>query len=70
MPKRPQPFFRKDRQLWYVQIDGKQHKLGPDEEPSWQLYYELMAARAKPGPIIGQSQPALCARSLHGVPLS
>jgi len=59
MAKHPQPFFRTDRQLWYVQIDRKQHNLGPDEEAAWQRYYELMTSRTEAGPIIGQSQPVL-----------
>jgi hypothetical protein len=29
MPHYPKPFFRKSRQLWYVQIDGRIN-LGPD----------------------------------------
>jgi integrase len=59
MEKRPQPFFRKDRQLWYVQIDGKQYNLGAHEEVAWQRYHELMAARTKATPAIGPSQPVL-----------
>lgn len=59
MAKRPQPFFRKDRQLWYVQIDGKQYNLGPDEEAAWQRYHELMAARTRATPVIGPAQPVL-----------
>jgi len=42
MPHFPKPFFRKDRQLWYVQIDGKQHKLGPDRDEAFRRYHELM----------------------------
>lgn len=48
----PKPFLRPTRQLWYVQIDGKQHNLGPDEEAAWQRYHELMAARGKRQPVV------------------
>lgn len=38
----PKPFFRESRQLWYVQIDGKQHNLGPEREAAFDRYHELM----------------------------
>jgi hypothetical protein len=31
MKKRPRPFFRKPRGLWYIQIGSKQFNLGPDQ---------------------------------------
>src|SRR5437879_376737 len=46
-PRQREPFFRKDRQLWYVQIDGKQVNLGPDRDAAWKRYHELMAERGK-----------------------
>jgi hypothetical protein len=39
----PKPFFRKSRQLWYVQLDGKQFNLGPDRQDAFKRYHELMA---------------------------
>lgn len=48
MPHYPKPFRRKDRGLWYVQIDGKQYNLGRDREQAFAAYHELMA---KPKPI-------------------
>ena len=42
----PKPFFRKSRRLWYVQIDGRQHNLGPDKEKAFQAYHELMGQPA------------------------
>ena len=41
----PKPFFKKARQLWYVEIDRKQHCLGPDKEAAFQQYHALMQAR-------------------------
>lgn len=43
--KRPEPFFRALRGLWYVQFGKKQINLGPDEEQAWAKYHELMALR-------------------------
>ena len=39
----PKPFFRPGRRLWYVQIQGKQINLGPDEAEALRRYHELMA---------------------------
>jgi site-specific recombinase XerC len=39
----PKPYFRKSRQLWYVQIDGREHKLGPDRDEAFRRYHQLMA---------------------------
>lgn len=43
MPHYPKPFFRQSRQLWYVQLCGKQINLGPDREAAVQQYHQLMA---------------------------
>jgi hypothetical protein len=43
MPHFPKPFFRKDRGLWYVQLHGKQHNLGPDKDAAFTAYHKLMA---------------------------
>ncbi len=32
MAHRPKPFFKKSRSAWYVQLNGRQHNLGPDED--------------------------------------
>lgn len=44
--RQPKPYFRKQKQAWYVQIDGRQISLGPEKEPAWRRYHELMAGRA------------------------
>jgi hypothetical protein len=51
-PKQREPFYRQDRGLWYVQLDGRQINLGPDRDAAWQRYHELMAARAKEQPLV------------------
>ncbi len=40
----PKPWFRASRGLWFVQLHGKQHPLGPDKEAAFRRYHELMAA--------------------------
>jgi hypothetical protein len=47
MPHYPKPFFRKSRGLWYVQIDGAQHNLGPDRDAAFAAYRDLMAQPAR-----------------------
>jgi hypothetical protein len=42
-----QPFFRPSRKTWFVQLDGKQINLGPDEDAAWTRYHELMAQRSQ-----------------------
>ena len=42
-----QPFFRPSRNTWFVQLDGKQINLGPDEDAAFARYYELMAQRSQ-----------------------
>jgi integrase len=42
----PKPFHRANRGLWYVQIDGKQHNLGPDKDEAFRRYHQLMQAPA------------------------
>lgn len=43
----PIPFFKKARQLWYVEIDRKQHCLGPDKEAAFVQYHQLMQVRQR-----------------------
>ena len=43
MPHHPKPYFRKSRELWYVQIDGQQFNLGPNKEEAFRQYHRLMA---------------------------
>jgi len=47
MPHFPKPFFRPNRGLWYVQLDGKQHNLGPDETAAFTAYHKLMGQPQK-----------------------
>lgn len=42
MPHFPKPSFRKDRGRWYVELDGRQVNLGPDEAAAFARYHELM----------------------------
>ncbi|HEX4608637.1 MAG TPA: hypothetical protein VH092_10575 [Urbifossiella sp.] len=59
----PKPFFRPKKNRWYVQLDGKQVNLGPDEAAAVRRYNEVMAERGKPAPVVvaTTSDPALSA---------
>lgn len=59
MPHYPKPFFRKNRRLWYVQIDGKQHNLGPDRDKAFELYFRLMQEPQQSPQVVGESVLAL-----------
>ncbi len=44
----PKPFFRKNRNRWYVQLGGKQINLGESREAAFAEYYQLMADSQSP----------------------
>ena len=53
MPHFPKPFYRPSRKLWYVQLNGRQICLGPDEKLAFQQYHQLMQAPPlKPQPTL------------------
>jgi integrase len=47
MPHFPKPFFKKSHRCWYVEIDRKQHNLGPDQDQAFERYHELMRHRPR-----------------------
>jgi len=42
--KFPKPWFRPERGVWYVTLDGKQHNLGAEREAAFDRYRELLKA--------------------------
>lgn len=42
MARIPKPWFREDRQAYFVTIGGKRHNLGPDKKEANRLYHELL----------------------------
>ena len=50
MPRFPKPFFKKSHQAWYVQLDGRQVRLGPDEAEAQHRYHAMMVEGPKPAP--------------------
>jgi integrase len=60
MPHHPKPFHRKQRDRWYVEIDGRQVNLGRDRDSAFATYHRLMAQRGETPAKAGasQSQPA------------
>jgi hypothetical protein len=55
------PFFRKPRNRWFVQLDGKQINLGPDRTQAFERYHALMKQRSSglspKSPSIHQAAP-------------
>ncbi len=51
----PKPFFRKNRNRWYVQLSGKQINLGEDRDAAFAEYYRLMADAQSPSLIPPES---------------
>ena len=54
MARTPKPWWREDRQAWFVTIRGVRHNLGPDKKQADKRYYELMA-EPEPEPIPKQT---------------
>ncbi|CAN5702389.1 hypothetical protein BH23PLA1_BH23PLA1_41280 [soil metagenome] len=51
MPSKfPKPFYRTARKAWFVQVGGKQIKLGPDRDAAFRRYHELMGQPEAPSP--------------------
>lgn len=42
MPRDPKPWFRKDRDAWFVTINGRRYNLGPDRDAAHDSFHELM----------------------------
>lgn len=42
MSRDPKPWFRKDRDAWFVTINGRRFNLGPDREGAHTRFHELM----------------------------
>ena len=61
MARIPKPWFRDDRQTWFVTIRGERHNLGPDEQEAKRRFHQLMAEKPKPKPV-----PKLDALSVAG----
>lgn len=59
MPRRKKPWFRNGRNAWYIEINGKQHKLvdGPDDKDTRELaereFHLLMVELADNPPVNG-----------------
>lgn len=48
MARRPTPWFRKDRNAWFVTIDGVRHNLGPTKKEAFDQFYAMMAQPRAP----------------------
>ncbi len=59
MTKFPKPWYRPQRGLWYVTLNGKQHNLGPDRSKAFDQYAKLLASPPTP-----QQEQAVASDSL------
>lgn len=50
MPRLPKPWWREERQCWYVKINGKMTRLDPDEKKATQMFYNLLRENPDPSP--------------------
>ena len=68
MARRPQPWFRKDRNCWFVTIDGVRHNLGSTKKEAFDQFYAMMAQpRASRVPVEVLSFASLADRFLEWV---
>jgi integrase len=42
MPRDPKPWYRQDRDAWFVTINGRRYNLGPDRDAAHDRFHELM----------------------------
>ena len=42
MARTPKPWYRKDRRVWCVTINGRRHNLGPDKKAAMEQFHALM----------------------------
>lgn len=47
MARRPKPWFRKDRNSWFVTINGERHNLGPNKSQAYEQFHQLMRQPAQ-----------------------
>ena len=46
--RQPKPWYRKQTKSWYVQIDGRQIRLGTKKRDAWNKYHEVMSNGVHP----------------------
>lgn len=51
MPRDPKPWFRKDRNAWFVTINGRRFNLGNDREAAHVRFHELMLTGGEDRPV-------------------
>ncbi|MBP3958415.1 tyrosine-type recombinase/integrase [Gemmata sp. G18] len=52
MARTPKPWFRADRNAYFVTINGDRHNLGSDKAEADRLFHELMAVKDLPAPTV------------------
>ena len=64
MPRKPKPWYRNDRGVWVVQIEGNRFNLGRDKREAMRRYHELMAQPQKRACLPSRSSPSLICFSI------
>lgn len=59
MPRRPKPWFDKERDCWKVTISGKRHNLGSDKNAAFVEFHRLMTQPLERVPVSPQSLPGI-----------
>jgi integrase len=58
MARTPKPWFREDRQAWFVTIRGERHNLGADKDEAHRLFHEMLGKKAdEPKPVAAPTSP-------------
>ena len=57
MARAPKPWFREDRQSYFVTIDGVRHNLGPDKAEADRQFHLLMAGHSATPPVVVTAPP-------------
>ena len=59
MARQPKPWYRSDRKVWCVTINGKRHNLGRTKKEAFKRFYALMGKPRQRKPVSETTLPAL-----------
>ena len=59
MARQPKPWYRADRKVWCLTINGKRHNLGRTKKEAFEQFYALMQKPKKRETAVDTTLPAL-----------
>ncbi len=59
MARQPQPWYRQDRDAWFVTIHGTRHNLGPNKKKAMERFHSLMRQPKAAAQVPSEAFPAL-----------